>query len=689
MDEKGTLTHENKDTENHSLINKLSEKKGPFPQCVWIIDQQGFFRMAAGTSIIDGIRMEKYLGKSVQDIKSENHGFCVPDNIFRRAENGEAIEYEASHNNRTYAVKLIPVNQDNAAFSGVLGQAQDITEQRYFEQELLRQNETIQQQNEELQKVNDMLAQKNSALSFFNQRIIESENKFRMLFDNLSDPVVIHDMNGKFLEVNQEACNILKYSKEQLLCMNVTDINPDKSFVQSGLETILKEKEAVFETENIDSLGNIIHVEVNSRLITFRGNPAIICIARDITARKKIREELIFAKEKAEEADKLKSAFLANMSHEIRTPLNAIVGFSDLMTSRSIPVEQQDTFLNHIRNSGYQLLNIINDIIDIARIEAGQLQINVEEIRPDSLLQELYSHYKELLYKKSSVSLKLEIPNEDKVVKILSDSTRIQQIFNNLLGNAIKFTDEGSITFGYRITDKSIHDKNTTGKTRKILFFVEDTGIGIKTEDLDKVFDRFKQVEEGYTRNHTGTGLGLTISRNLSRILGGDMWVESEYGSGTTFYFTLPLNTTENIKEYNHSKNTIEMNPTYADWSDKTILIAEDEETNFLFLEELLSESNPHVIRACDGAEAVELASNNPGIDLILMDIKMPVLSGTEAAKKIKTNNKNIPIIAQTAYAMHDDRTKYLESGLFNEYVSKPIRKEKLFSVMQKFLKDK
>ncbi|HYX08364.1 MAG TPA: ATP-binding protein [Bacteroidales bacterium] len=689
VNEKELIYPERKETENHPLSNRLSGKTGQFPQCVWIIDHSGVFRLAAGISIIDGQRMEKFMGKSLQEIRDTGYNFCVPENIFTRAQRGEAIEYETNHNNRTFAVKLIPVNQTNANLEGILGQARDITEQRDYEQELLRQNETILQQNNELQEVNDMLAQKNSALSFFNQRIIESENKFRMLFDNLNDVVTIHDLQGNFLEVNPETCKRFKYTKDQLLNMNVADVNPDFSPANSTMQKILEEKEFIFETENFDSEGNCIPTEVNSRLIAFRNQPAMISVARDITERKKIRENLILAKKKAEEADRLKSAFLANMSHEIRTPLNAIVGFSDLMTSRTIPLEQQDTFLNHIRNSGYQLLNIINDIIDIARIEAGQLQINYEEVPTENMLQELYSHYQGVLRKKNSIKLKLEIPSDQKIDSILSDGTRIRQIFNNLLGNAIKFTDEGFITFGYRIMDKNMHDQKITSTTKDIRFFVKDTGIGIKQEDLEKVFDRFKQVEDGYTRNHTGTGLGLTISRNLSRILGGDMWLESEYGKGTTFYFTLPANIYESKDKHNQSITVNEMNPNLYDWKNKTILIAEDEETNFLYLEELLSESEPDIIRACDGAEAVEIALNNPGIDIVLMDIKMPVLSGIEAAKKIRTIKKHLPIIAQTAYAMYDDRKKYLESGLFDEYVSKPIKKEKLFPVMQKFLQGK
>jgi PAS domain S-box-containing protein len=564
---------------------------------------------------------------------------------------------------------------------------------RKKEEDLLEKNRLIEkqiiqidQQNKEQQKVNEMLVQKNIALNFFSQKIIESEYKFRMLFDNLSDPVVIHDLKGNFLEVNQEACNVLKYSKDQLLCMNISDINPGISRIKEAINKVEQEKEALFETENIDSNGLVFPVEVNSRLIRFKDIPAIISIARDITEQKKIREELIQSRKKAEEADRLKSAFLANMSHEIRTPLNAIIGFSDLMTSRAITGDQQDIFLDHIRNSGYQLLNIINDIIDLAKIEAGQLQINKEEVFPDNLLQDLLSHYEGLLHENKSVSIKLETPSENKIEKIMTDNTRVRQIFNNLLGNAIKFTDEGIITFGYRLDNEKKDSQHSGNSSVNLLFFVRDTGIGIQQEDQEKVFDRFKQVNDSYTRNREGTGLGLTISRNLARMMGGDIWVESAYGHGTTFYFSLAVDNNNTSDKQATLKISDKMTIDAYNWKNKTILIAEDEEINFLFLEELVSESEPEILHACDGAEAVDIALKTPKIDLVLMDIKMPVLSGIDAAIKIRNEKKQIPIIAQTAYAMQDDRKKYTESGLFDEYLSKPISKESLFAVMQKFL---
>ncbi len=566
---------------------------------------------------------------------------------------------------------------------------------RKKEEDLLEKNRLIEkqiiqidQQNKEQQKVNEMLVQKNIALNFFSQKIIESEYKFRMLFDNLSDPVVIHDLKGNFLEVNQEACNVLKYSKDQLLCMNISDINPGISRIKEAINKVEQEKEALFETENIDSNGLVFPVEVNSRLIRFKDIPAIISIARDITEQKKIREELIQSRKKAEEADRLKSAFLANMSHEIRTPLNAIIGFSDLMTSRAITGDQQDIFLDHIRNSGYQLLNIINDIIDLAKIEAGQLQINKEEVFPDNLLQDLLSHYEGLLRENKSVSIKLETPSENKIEKIMTDNTRVRQIFNNLLGNAIKFTDEGIITFGYRLDNEKKDSQHSGNSSVNLLFFVRDTGIGIQQEDQEKVFDRFKQVNDSYTRNREGTGLGLTISRNLARMMGGDIWVESAYGHGTTFYFSLAVDNNNTSDKQATLKISDKMTIEAYNWKNKTILIAEDEEINFLFLEELLSESEPEILHACDGAEAVDIALKTPKIDLVLMDIKMPVLSGIDAAIKIRNEKKQIPIIAQTAYAMQDDRKKYTESGLFDEYLSKPISKESLFAVMKKFLND-
>jgi len=408
--------------------------------------------------------------------------------------------------------------------------------------------------------------------------------------------------------------------------------------------------------------------EIDYSLIESLINQAAVALNR-----RELENQLLYAKEKAEEADKLKSAFLANMSHEIRTPMNAIIGFSQLLSLPSLSAEKRKQYIDIISYKGNSLVKLINDIIDASKVEAGQLTVVYAPCAINNLLKNLQIFYKKdrMLHKREAVDIKLIVPKKTDRLEIVTDEGRLEQVLTNLISNALKYTERGSIEFGYNL------DNNV------VTFFVKDTGVGIDPKMQTLIFERFRQVEDISGKKTAGTGLGLSISKGIVSLLGGTIWVESELGEGTTFFFTLPYRVIE--KPESSDEPQIEEDERFPDWRNRVILIAEDEEVNYIFMEELLSLSGATLLWAKDGAQAVELVKTLKKIDLILMDIKMPVMNGYAATMEIRQINPKIPIIAQTAYAFSEDRQKAEAAGC-NDYITKPINSKELFAMMQKYL---
>jgi signal transduction histidine kinase/ActR/RegA family two-component response regulator len=384
-------------------------------------------------------------------------------------------------------------------------------------------------------------------------------------------------------------------------------------------------------------------------------------------------EELIKAKVKAEESDKLKSIFLANMSHEIRTPMNAIMGFSALLGEPGLNDSDKSQYLEIIKSSGNRLLQLINDILDLSKLEAKQLTINKSEcLLSEILFNSIESFRKsDLLLKNPGIELFLDFPSAYENIKLFSDCNRVQQVLDNLISNAIKYTEKGKIEIGCRIS--------TENGRGFIEIYVKDTGVGISEDMSTLVFERFRQIEEG--RYHEGAGLGLSISKGIIDLLGGKIWFVSELQSGTTFYFTIPYIVPEVHPE--KGSNTGEILPQLKG---KNIIIAEDDYYSFRYLKILLKSQNAIITHVENGKVLMDMIRNKVP-DLILLDMNMPVMSGFEFLKEIKSLGLNTKIIAQTAYAMPDEKERCLREGCHG-YISKPINRTELFNIIAVVLPD-
>jgi len=389
----------------------------------------------------------------------------------------------------------------------------------------------------------------------------------------------------------------------------------------------------------------------------------------NITDMKQTEAELIKAKEKAEESDRLKSSFLANMSHEIRTPMNGILGFAQLLKEPNLTGKEQQEYIRIIEKSGKRMLNIIHDIVDISKIESGQMEVSISETNTNDQIEYIYDFFAPEIEKKGlQLFCKKTLPASESIIK--TDREKIYAILTNLVKNAVKYTNEGLIEVGYM------------KKNNYLEFFVKDTGIGIAKDRQEAIFERFIQADISNKRAHDGAGLGLSIAEAYVEMLGGKIWVESEEGKGSTFYFTIPYNiepegkiVDENIVPADREENQIK---------NLKILIAEDDEASEQFITMAIKKYSNEILNANTGVKAIEACRNNADINLILMDIRMPEMNGYEATRQIRDFNKDVIIIAQTAYGLSGDRQKALNAGC-NDYISKPIDSEKLLALIQKY----
>lgn len=552
-------------------------------------------------------------------------------------QNGKKEELEEKLENKFFRVVIAPVFNSNNELVGTLGYERDITLERH------------------------------ALIS-----LMEERDRLEILMDNIPYTIYFKDKESRFTKINKAQAELIGLkSTDEAIGKTDFDYFPeeharlmfddDQKIIQSG-EPIIEKVEKLTNSENETRWVSATKYPIKDKAGKIIG---IVGMSRDVTKERIAEQILKEAKNKAEESDRLKTAFLANMSHEIRTPMNGIIGFTNLLKLPGLSDEEKEEFLDHINGCGETLLNLIDDIIDISKIEAGQLKIKFEETDINKIIKDLHQHFSKIKVReeKEQVDIRINLDKDVKPFMLVTDPHRVKQILTNLIGNAMKFTHAGYIEFGYTL------EKNDT-----VQFHVKDTGIGIPADKLNLIFERFGQVIDTTRINPKGTGLGLAISINLVRLLGGTMHVESEIDKGSTFYFSIPLKVPGKLE--NENDNT---------WATKTILVAEDEEENWIIIRDVLEKTKARLIWAKNGNQAVEACKANPNINLVLMDLKMPDMDGYEATKEIRNFREHIPVIAQTAYNWPFQDDESIKSGC-DDFISKPIDKKELIRTIDRYI---
>jgi PAS domain S-box-containing protein len=554
--------------------------------------------------------------------------------------NNEGLGFSDEGNQLWLLVSKIPLRDKNSEIIGMVGVTTDITKHRQAEEALKT-----------------------------------SEEEFRTIFDNASDGMFVLDMEArKFMMCNAACSKMLGYSGDEFINLDIAAIHPSEElpFIFEQIEKIFRGEEGVrsdikFKRKD----GTIFTADLGPTLVTIAEKRLLLIVFRDITEHLLIETELRSAKEKAEESDKLKTSFLANISHEVRTPMNGIMGFIDLLKTPNLKSTDQIRYLDIIAKCSSQLLDIITNIVEISKVESNQIIVNKTPVNFSSILNTIYTTFSHNLSADKNVIIKLNIHSSVEECICITDEMKLIQILTSLVDNAIKYTPDGTVEIGCQLFNSN-----------ELEFFVKDTGIGIPKESYELIFERFRQVESTLSREYGGMGLGLSITKAYVELLGGRIWLDSEPGKGSTFHFTLPC--IPMIKEDRSAE--VSLKPENDDLSGKVILIAEDDDNNYAYLEEILLDKKVKIIRANNGKEAVEICKTNPEIELVLMDIKMPVLNGYEATNQILKFRKNLPIVAQTAYAFLDDRQEAMDCGCI-DYISKPINNDQLMAILNKHLK--
>lgn len=483
---------------------------------------------------------------------------------------------------------------------------------------------------------------------------------FKNFFDKSPLCIFIIDNDDYIIYNNEKFKNLINKDINNIKCKDLLG--------WSIKEYINFKKSENFQIENIiiDENNNIKNILINTRLIENN----IICYCTDITNIKKYNDnmkialiELEESKRKAEMMDNLKSSFLANVSHEIRTPLNSIIGFSRLLINAN--KGDKSKYIKIIENNSDLLLHLIDDIIDLSKIENNEINIKNNKCILYDIITELYNTYKY----KTKDDVKLVIDQDLTNIIIYTDEYRLKQILNNIISNAIKFTENGYIKFGYKLR------KNV------IIFYVEDTGIGIDKKNHEYVFERFTQLDEKDSKNYKGTGLGLSICNKLVNLLGGKIWLKSKLNKGTTFYFTIP---SDYIQKINNEYDNINKNgKVKTNWKNKKILIIDNDDYSSLLLVKLIEKTEIKYDIAKLGLYAIKYIESQD-YNLIILDIDLPDIHGYELVKKIK-EIKNIPVIAQTSLAIVNSKIDTLKNG-FDDYMIKPIQTYNLIKMLNKYL---
>jgi PAS domain S-box-containing protein len=597
-----------------------------------------------------GYSREEFIGNTPDFLNAEPLADGIQKKIYEtvatgKTYSGQVWNIKKSREKFICQFKITPLHDKKGNISGYIGSQQDITEQ-------VKMKESLE------------------------KKVIQLDS----FINNIPDMAWLKDINSEYIAVNRAFGETIGISPENLVNKSLEKCFGKKTaarIIEEDLKVIESKKQLRFEEEMENAKGETITLEsIKSPIIDDQGRViGTVGVSRDITARKWVEAELRAAKEKAEESDNLKSAFLATISHEVRTPVNAINGFADLLLKDQL-TKQQAKFAGIIKQSGESLLALISDVLDYSVIEAGKIPINKAPFSLKNLIKEIEIGLRLIIaQEKKKINFSKNI--SDKISQnINGDYQKLKQIINNLINNAVKFTDEGEITLQAELNKKN-----------QLVFSISDTGRGIILSDPNLLFEPFRQEEVGYTRKYRGTGLGLTISKKLVELMKGDIHLKSKTGEkhGTTIMFTLPYEPV--LHPIEKMKQEIKVNPS---GQNKKILVVEDDEFNFEYIREVLENAGYLVESAGDGNQAISKYNSDSEISLILMDLRMPFKDGFDAAKEIRKIEKKemktkIPIIALSAAVTEQEKTKSIESGC-NHFLIKPIPKDQLLDAVAQFI---
>jgi PAS domain S-box-containing protein len=549
-----------------------------------------------------------------------------------------------------------------------------------FSRKLKRVNVAMNLKNKEIESINRSLEKKTNELTAQKERIerelSDSEKFFSILIQSAVDGISFYDEKWNLIFSNQAFYSIIGYTKEEYETLDPdTILHPEDKEFHLNRKSALQ-KDSFYETELRLKHKDGHYVDLSTRSVVVKNDTSEIIgaltISRDISSLKLVHKDLMKANIEAETSNRLKASFLANISHEIRTPLNSVIGFSNLLMADGLTKEAKEEYLDHINHNSEKLLQIIGDIIDLSRLESSQMEITYEETSVSEIVNEVIDETRRSI-KRNEKPIILTVRNqfENSGDLIFSDKIWLKRVLNHLLDNAVKFTLEGSVELNY-------------GKMNDdILFVIKDTGIGINSENLGRIFEEFRQEIDGHHRPFEGLGVGLTLAKEVLQRMGGKIYVKSEKGIGSEFSFTIPYRAAGSNRLKSRS---IENSVVQTNWIMQKCLLVDDNKDVLIYLNRILLDTGIQVVTARSGPEALSIIKTNSDIDLVILDMQMPEMNGIEATKEIRKIRKDLPIIAQTAFIFENDKDIILAAGC-DACLIKPIRKEHLLSVMAGFIK--
>ena len=543
--------------------------------------------------------------------------------------------------------------------------------------ELKLKTEEIEQANRNLEKLNKELLEQKDNIA---RELAYSERLYSIMLDAADDGIIFYNTDWSVKFANPAIYSIigLEQKNDNLfdILNNIELLHPDNSDFHRERSKAIVEK-GFYESEIKVKHKNGKYVVLSTKMVEVKdesGSPlGILLISRDITSLNETQTQLIIAKEKAEEGNRLKSTFLANISHEIRTPLNSIVGFANLLNDINADPDLREEYVNFLNQNTEKLLQVITDIIDLSKLENNEIDISYNPVRINSILEYVEEYTKDLIERSGKdikFSVEKGLPDERDIV--YSDDLWMKRVFRHLLDNAVKFTRAGSIELKSALAGSSI------------MFTIRDTGIGISKENLKAIFEQFRQEENGHHRSFEGLGVGLTMARKVIENMDGYLWVESEKGKGSEFFFTIPYRPVD-VTAFMEAEKNEDQIILKQDWSGKTLLVADDNIDILRYLNRVLSNTGINVIHARSEREIIDIIKGKEPIDLVLLNIQMPEVNGLEALTEIRKIERNIPIVAQTASIVDEERDDLLKAG-FNACLIKPVGQNQLLSVISGFL---